>query len=147
MNEEDWSDEMVEAANRNARKYWEKKRMTTQPELLPCPFCGEAPGLTEIEPHTHKIASFMPDHPGSWVIECGCGVGIIGGKKDGILKHWNTRTPAQGEHGQLIDDLGLLYKNTKHAEGMDMNYTLCITETQTIAKAILALQGQGGGEC
>ena len=54
--------------------------------------------------------------------------------------------PAQGEHGQLIDDLGLLYKNAKHAEGMDMKYTLCTTETQTIAKATLALQGQRGGE-
>lgn len=60
-------------------------------ELKPCPFCGSKVSLEEIEPHTHKIAAFMPDHPGSWFIECECGIAIIGEKKQEVIDRWNLR--------------------------------------------------------
>jgi|GEM_PF-3529694 len=60
-------------------------------ELKTCPFCGGKVDLKEIEPHTHEMATFMPDHPGSWIIECGCGVAIIGEKKHKVIDQWNSR--------------------------------------------------------
>jgi Lar family restriction alleviation protein len=66
--------------------------MSETEKLLPCPFCGGEPADYEIAPHTHKFATFMPDHPGSHVIECaGCGVGIIQATKDAALAAWNRR--------------------------------------------------------
>lgn len=64
-------------------------------ELLPCPFCGASSDrilLQEQEPHTHLIATFMPDHPGSATIECGgCNVGMIEDTADKVIAAWNTR--------------------------------------------------------
>jgi len=39
--------------------------------LLPCPFCGEYPYIEIIEPHTHSIATFMPDCDGTMFVMCG----------------------------------------------------------------------------
>lgn len=68
-------------------------------ELLPCPFCGGAPVVVKIEPHSHAggIADFMPDHPGSAYIDCTCGVGLIDASKEDVVKRWNARTPASPE--------------------------------------------------
>lgn len=61
-------------------------------ELKPCPFCGGEPCIYEIEPHTHYIATFMPDYPGSWIIECtGCDVAIMRNKKEEAITAWNRR--------------------------------------------------------
>lgn len=62
--------------------------------LKPCPFCGTEPILTEIPPHSHKsgIANFMPDHPGSFTVECPkCSCGMIDTNKDSVVRTWNTR--------------------------------------------------------
>jgi len=69
-------------------------------ELKPCPFCGHAPLLTEIPPHKHhlQIGDFrMPDHPGSFTIECGCGCGLIDETQAAVVKRWNTRAAAAME--------------------------------------------------
>lgn len=64
-------------------------------KFKPCPFCGNAePILHEIEAHTHMIATFMPDHPGSWAIECGgagCGLGFLEETRAGAVEAWNRR--------------------------------------------------------
>jgi Lar family restriction alleviation protein len=64
---------------------------TPTTNLLPCPFCGGEPVAYEIPPHTHKFATFMPDHPGSFVIECSCGIGLIHENKDTVIAAWNRR--------------------------------------------------------
>lgn len=66
--------------------------------LKPCPFCGGSPVGYAIEPHIHKFATFMPDHPGSYVIECGaCGIGIIQDAKQQAETIWNRRAAEGGE--------------------------------------------------
>ena len=62
--------------------------------ILPCPFCGADPTISDIEPHVHVISLGdwkMPDHPGSTVIECGCGAGLIDDTREKVLRRWNTR--------------------------------------------------------
>ena len=64
-------------------------------EPLPCPHCGAEPTMYDIEAHQHTITigGFkMPDHPGSAVIECGCGAGMIDDTKEAVLARWNQRT-------------------------------------------------------
>lgn len=64
-------------------------------KLKPCPFCGEKPKLYEIPPHTHQIATFMPDFAGEWICECDiCGKAITGGKTaEEAAEKWNRRAP------------------------------------------------------
>lgn len=68
-------------------------------ELLPCPFCGGSVELNIIEPHSHFIATFMPDKI-SWsaYIECNncsCAMGTDGDSelsvKQKVIEIWNTR--------------------------------------------------------
>lgn len=60
--------------------------------LKPCPFCGGEALEIEHPPHKHVIATFMPDHPGSWTIECvECSVGMIAPTKDEVEGAWNRR--------------------------------------------------------
>lgn len=67
--------------------------MPTDPKLLPCPFCGSAASLEGHPPHRHRFAKFMPDHPGSWTIEClKCGTGHVRWARDDVIAAWNTRT-------------------------------------------------------
>jgi hypothetical protein len=73
--------------------------MSTE-ELKCCPFCG-AEGdriiLTEQEPHSHSPAlktliPGIPDHPGSWTIECcGCNIGMIEDTREAVVAAWNRR--------------------------------------------------------
>lgn len=74
-----------------------EKMSTAIVVLKPCPFCGVTPTLDEIPPHTHgPLARFMPDHPGSWVIEChgkDCGCGLLRGNRDEAIAAWNRRVP------------------------------------------------------
>lgn len=78
---------------------------TKQTELLPCPFCGGEPLLQEHPAHSHSLQIGdwkMPDHPGSWTVECcACNCGMINNSLDALTKDWNTRAqsaePVQGE--------------------------------------------------
>jgi hypothetical protein len=79
-------------------------------ELKPCPFCGASSDriiLTEHEAHAHSpmlqaMVPGIPDHPGSWTIECGgCNVGMIDDTRAEVVAAWNRRAaPADvGEDG------------------------------------------------
>jgi hypothetical protein len=61
-------------------------------KLKPCPFCGRENEVYEIEPHTHTIADFMPDHKGSFFIDCNCGIVLVMSAKEEIITTWNTRS-------------------------------------------------------
>jgi len=76
--------------------------MTTENQLLPCPFCGCEPTDHAIEPHSHSFTldGFkMPDHKGSHVIECKCGAGFVADTLNSATALWNARAaltqPAQ----------------------------------------------------
>lgn len=64
-------------------------------ELLPCPFCGQSPLLNEHPAHSHALQVGdwkMPDHPGSWTIECpACSCGMIDGDRAAVVAMWNRR--------------------------------------------------------
>lgn len=73
---------------------------------LPCPCCGGEAMSYEIEPHTHFIATFMPDHPGSGYVECtGCTLGCSGETKEEAINTWNTR-PIHDVEKELKSVLG-----------------------------------------
>ena len=69
-------------------------------ELMLCPFCGSVPLVNIIEPHKHSWAE-MPDHPGSCVIECGCGAGLIDDTQELVSNRWNTRAEKSIDPAQL----------------------------------------------
>ncbi|NDI85096.1 Lar family restriction alleviation protein [Undibacterium crateris] len=74
-------------------------------KLKPCPHCGKEPIINHIEPHRHsmQLGGFkMPDHPGSFTIEC-CG-GMIHDTLDAVTSMWNTRSVL----GLLAEISGLL---------------------------------------
>ena len=67
----------------------------TTDEALPCPHCGTPPLRCYIPPHSHgeTVRAFMPDHPGSYTIECpACSAGMVDSTRDGVLARWNRRT-------------------------------------------------------
>ncbi|MEQ6473876.1 Lar family restriction alleviation protein [Comamonas thiooxydans] len=72
--------------------------------LLPCPFCGQRPTEYAIEPHTHVLqfaGAKMPDHPGSHVIECACGCGMIEATREEVIATWNRR-PTQAAASPVV---------------------------------------------
>jgi Lar family restriction alleviation protein len=79
----------------------------TDAKLLPCPFCGQEPILQEQPAHTHTLATFMPDHLGSWTVEC-CDCGMIKDTREAVIAAWNRRTPSvspSAEARELVRDL------------------------------------------
>lgn len=47
-------------------------------DLEPCPLCGSGAYMTVHNPHTHVIATFMPDSDGRITIECSaCSCSVI----------------------------------------------------------------------
>ena len=68
-------------------------------KLLPCPFCGAEAMIDHHEPHSHsealqRLIPGIPDHPGSYTIECcgkGCNTGQIADTEAEIVAMWNTR--------------------------------------------------------
>ena len=77
-------------------------------ELKPCPFCGGAPVDRAIEAHTHSApikALGIPDHPGSHVVECSCGAGLIDDTREEVVTRWNRRaaSPEGGETWRPIE--------------------------------------------
>lgn len=61
-------------------------------ELLPCPFCGGEAILNIIPPHTHTIATFMPDCEGEAFIECTeCTCILAGRTAEEVIEAWNSR--------------------------------------------------------
>ncbi len=85
--------------------------MTTE-KLKPCPYCGKEPIMNEIPPHTHSLQLAgikMPDHPGSFTIEC-CG-GMIDDTLDAVTSMWNTRSLS----GLLSEISGLLQPDEVNA--------------------------------
>jgi hypothetical protein len=68
--------------------------------LKPCPFCCNVPSINHIEPHTHSAAlkrMGIPDHPGSVVIECGCGAGLLDDTLAAVAARWNLRLYSPSE--------------------------------------------------
>lgn len=69
-------------------------------QLKACPFCGGRAVLQEQEPHSHSggMAAFMPDHPGSFTIECargGCNTGQIADTRAEVVVMWNRRAQVE----------------------------------------------------
>jgi hypothetical protein len=61
--------------------------------LLPCPLCGGEVIGYEIHPHSHAFATFMPDHPGSYVAECPeCDFYLTRPTRTETAAAWNRRT-------------------------------------------------------
>lgn len=59
--------------------------------LLPCPLCGGAALGIDHPPHKHFFV-LMPDHPGSYTIECvACNLGSIADTKAECVAKWNSR--------------------------------------------------------
>ena len=60
--------------------------------LKPCPFCGGKAQMIEIPPHTHKIASWMPDRQGEVFIACtSCTCAMSAKTKKEAENAWNKR--------------------------------------------------------
>jgi len=81
-------------------------------ELLPCAHCGAQAMLDEHPAHSHSpalqaLVPGIPDHPGSWTIECptsGC-VGLIGETRAEVVASWNRRaTPPSPSTAPELDE-------------------------------------------
>lgn len=79
----------------------------TNEDLKPCPFCGAEPLMQEHEPHTHSVGLGLPDHPGSFTIECptdGC-CGLIADAKTEAIAAWNRRAAPSVASSAPADEL------------------------------------------
>lgn len=85
-----------------------------KPTLLPCPFCGAEPLEQAIEPHKHKFSG-MPDHPGSHVIECGCGAGLIDQTRDAVVARWNRRAALEKFGQEEAEPVAWMYQHDETA--------------------------------
>lgn len=73
-------------------------------KLKSCPFCGEEARIEVIKPHTHKLATFMPDCEGRSFVECQCGAAISGETRDAAIAAWNRRAE-QNPKPLTLDEL------------------------------------------
>lgn len=101
----------------------------SKPEVLPCPFCGAEPLERAIEPHTHGgvlKALGVPDHPGSHVIECGCGAGMIAEEKQAVRDMWNRRDTYTYQEARIAELEKVLeeaaYRIDQHKVWVGMGY-------------------------
>ncbi len=64
--------------------------------LLNCPFCDGEAYIDTVLPHTHTVATFMPDYEGGSMVACSsCHVAVWREGKDAetaAVSAWNTRT-------------------------------------------------------
>ena len=85
---------MPELRHEDGQK-WKVEAGVSVDKLKPCPFCGCEAIITEIPPHKHAFATFMPDYEGSATVECClCGAALIKTTKDEAIKAWNRRDGA-----------------------------------------------------
>ncbi|HJV75401.1 MAG TPA: DUF551 domain-containing protein [Noviherbaspirillum sp.] len=119
--------------------------MTDNTQLLPCPFCGGAPVLHHIEQHSHNLMlngqPIMPDHPGSWTIEC-CDVGMIKDTRDQVVTAWNKRSGLVVSDEQIVKTLadhgiGHVVFSEVDQDGKVIPFTG--SDAETYCKAICAL--------
>lgn len=73
-------------------------------KLKSCPFCRGEAMIEVIEPHTHTLATFMPDCEGKAFVECQCGAAISGETRDAALAAWNRRAE-QNPKSLTLDEL------------------------------------------
>lgn len=67
-------------------------RTSKELDLSPCPHCGRAVSFDHIPAHKHAVATFMPDAPDTFVIECVCGAGMCGHDSEQEVRgRWNAR--------------------------------------------------------
>lgn len=75
----------------------------TNAQLMNCPFCGSDNVDTEVvAPHTHKVATFMPDYKGGAMATCYdcCAAHWRDGEnaEAEVIAAWNRRAPTpEGE--------------------------------------------------
>lgn len=94
-------------------------------KLKPCPFCGGSPVEDRIEPHTHSMATFMPDYPGSWSIECPmCEFRLFDhDSRDNAVAAWNRRVSPYSLPEEQREEIAA----PVDAEIADLCATLCDT--------------------
>jgi hypothetical protein len=88
--------------------------MNEKNELLPCPFCGAEAAIQEHEPHAHSVIlksmlPGLPDHPGSFTIECmgaSCNTGQIADTREAVISMWNRRAARQALLAQPLQQEG-----------------------------------------
>jgi hypothetical protein len=117
--------------------------MNEKNELLPCPFCGADAAIQEHEPHAHSVIlksmlPGLPDHPGSFTIECmgaGCNTGLIADTRAEVVAMWNRRAPRQApDYSPLFARIDEAVENyVRHGaacefEGQPMIYAATLLE-------------------
>ena len=96
-------------------------------ELKACPFCGGEPLIQEHPAHSHSLQIGewkMPDHPGSWTIECvKCNCGMIDESCDAALRAWNTRAQLPSQGGEAVAEYQQLsrYGNWERIDKVDFD--------------------------
>lgn len=86
----------------------------TESGLRSCPLCqGEAIGIDH-PAHTHFIATFMPDHPGSYTIECPrCNLGLLANTEELAKSAWNSRVQPEAALATLGAEVRELREDAK----------------------------------
>lgn len=111
--------------------------------LLPCPFCGHKPMINHIEPHTHSgplKELGIPDHPGSTVIECFCGCGLLDATEEAVTARWNQRSEPGSRDTARIDWLA----DVDNDVGQVLLPSSCVTENlHSLRDAIDAAMAMG----